>query len=221
MVKLIENIDLINDIDKYDMVLVGTNTYHTMGNGFQHKIRVNYPDVYKTNILTKYGDINKLGTYKLIKLNNQKKTTIVLCFISKGFNFRPDLKSEYLDYNAIIKVLEQIDLEYKNKNIATTILGHSKYEGNGDKDKLLNILTNKIKKNNLFIYDYEQLDYNKERVRLFYKLKSEHEETGKDTSTDIENIKLSTNNKNIGTNPNIRLKKIKNDILKIIKDNAK
>ncbi len=61
MIKIIKNVDLINDIDKYDVILVGTNTYHTMGNGFQKKIRFKCPESYKLNLTTKYGDKKKLG----------------------------------------------------------------------------------------------------------------------------------------------------------------
>lgn len=156
---IIKDIDLITQIDKFDVILVGTNTYHTMGNGFQKKIRLKYSESYNLNLTTKYGDKKKLGT--TITTNGTPR--ISLCFITHGYNFRPDLTPDYLDYDALEKCLKQANIEFSDMKVATTLIGGSKFDGNGDKKRILNIIESNSDKMDLCIYDYEQLDWNVEK----------------------------------------------------------
>lgn len=45
---------------------------------------------------------------------------------------------------------------YKGKHLASTLLGSSKFDGNGDKEKIRNIITTSLTDVDLTIYDYEQ-----------------------------------------------------------------
>ena len=56
MHQVIKYRDLIDDVELYDVILIGTNTYCTMNNGFQGKVRKKYNYVYDLNLSTKYGD---------------------------------------------------------------------------------------------------------------------------------------------------------------------
>ena len=80
MYHYIQRIDLIDDIEKYDVILIGTNCYCAMNNGFQGKVRKKYNFVYDLNLSTKYGDKNKLGKNKIQRkiFLKMKKIIIVI-----------------------------------------------------------------------------------------------------------------------------------------------
>lgn len=153
MIEIIKDIDLINEYEKYDVILVGVNLYHTMGNGFQRKVRIKVPETYELDISTNYGDKNKIGTI----VNTNTTPIFILCYIVKGYNFRPDINKDFLDYDALEKCLKIVNSRYKGKRVACPILGSSRFDGNGDKDRIMKIFDNSTNELNLFLYDYRQL----------------------------------------------------------------
>jgi hypothetical protein len=153
MIKVIKDVDLYNHVGEFDVVLVGTNNYCMMSQGIQLNIMLNYPYVYNKNLETKYGDPEKLGT--VLECASEGEPTFCLCFICGG-NFRPDLQKDYLSYESLEKCLKLVNILYKGKNVATTLLGASRFDGNGDKEKILEIFNNCITDVNLTIYDYYQ-----------------------------------------------------------------
>lgn len=154
MIKLIKDVDIYEHLNKYDVILVGTNVYCTMSQGLQLQLMLNYPYVYNKNLGTKYGDIEKMGT--LLECKEYSKPTICLCFITKGYNFRPDLENDYLSYESLAQCLYKINIIYKNRNIACPLLGSSKFDGNGNKDKIYKMFNDILTDVNVTIYDYEQ-----------------------------------------------------------------
>ena len=153
MIKVIKDVDLYDHVGEFDVVLVGTNNYCMMSQGIQLNIMLNYPYVYDKNLETKYGDPEKLGT--VLECASEGEPTFCLCFICGG-NFRPDLQKDYLSYESLEKCLKLVNILYKGKNVATTLLGASRFDGNGDKEKILEIFNNCITDVNLTIYDYYQ-----------------------------------------------------------------
>jgi hypothetical protein len=149
----IHNKPLIEDIFDYDLIIVGTGIHNALGNGFQYDVKINFPQVEKIVKQTPYADVRKLGSVTVVNENP------IFCvgFIHKG-GYRKDLNPDYLDYKALEDVLNLIDSNFENKKIATTLLGCSQYDGNGNKEKVLEIF-NKLSNNDFFIYDYEQRDY--------------------------------------------------------------
>jgi hypothetical protein len=153
MINVIKDVDLYNHVGEFDVVLVGTNNYCMMSQGIQLNIMLNYPYVYDKNLETKYGDPEKLGT--VLECASEGEPTFCLCFICGG-NFRPDLQKDYLSYESLEKCLKLVNILYKGKNVATTLLGASRFDGNGDKEKIMEIFNNCITDVNLTIYDYYQ-----------------------------------------------------------------
>ena len=153
MIDIIKDVDLFEHVDEYEAVLIGTNTYCTMSQGIQLKVMLDYPYVYDRNLETKYADPEKLGTILECKSNGEP--TFCLCFICGG-NFRPDLQKDYLSYESLEKCLRLVNLLYRGKKIATTLLGASRFDGNGDRDKIMEIFNKTIKDVDLTIYDYHQ-----------------------------------------------------------------
>ena len=153
MINIIKDVDLYEHVDEYDAVLIGTNTYCTMSQGIQLQVMLNYPYVYDKNLETKYADPEKLGT--IIDCKSDGEPTFCLCFICGG-NFRPDLQKDYLSYESLEKCLRLVNLLYRGKKIAAPLLGASRFDGNGDRDKIIEIFNNTIKDVDLTIYDYHQ-----------------------------------------------------------------
>lgn len=154
MITIVKDKPLIEDIFDYDIIIVGTGIHNALGNGFQYDVKINFPFVEEAVKNTPYADKRKLGTVTVIN----KQPMFCIGFIHQG-GFRKDLTPDFLDYQALTEVLTLIDDNFENKRIATTLIGCSQFDGNGDRDKVLEIFSGLSDKNEYFIYDYEQRDY--------------------------------------------------------------
>lgn len=171
MLTVIKDIDLMQDIGKYDVILIGTNTYCTLSQGIQRDIALNYPYVREDNLNTKYGDITKVGNILECKRDNEP--TITLLYINRGYPYRKKASDEYLDYDALEKCLKKVNNKYKDKKVATTLLGCSRFDGNGNKEKVLEIMDNTLTNVDVTVYDFfqksrdeKQIETRKREVRL-------------------------------------------------------
>lgn len=153
MINVIQD-DLFKHIGEYDAIVIGTNTCYSMRHGIQRQVSLKYPYVFNANLKTKYGDKSKLGTF--IECKEQGKPTFLLCFITDGINTRPDIKKDTLSYESLEKCLQIINIVYKGKNLASYLLGVSRFDGCGDKDKIFDIFKRNIKNLDMTIYDYKQ-----------------------------------------------------------------
>ena len=161
---IVEGIDLIHEINKFDVILVGTNTYCTMNNGFQGKIRRRYNFVYQANCKTKYADINKLGT----RVNVSGEGTIFsLCFISHGYNFTPNKKPVFVDYKSLENCLRTANVEFAGLKVATVLMGGTEFDGGGDKKLILKMMEENSDRIDLYVYDYVQHSSKTERSKVF------------------------------------------------------
>ena len=172
MIDIIKDEDLYNHLNEYDAVLIGTNTYQVMSNGIQLQLMLNYPYVYEENLKTKYADRRKIGT--LCECKKEGEPTICLCFIAKGYNFRSDLESDYLSYEGLENCLKLVNVLYKGKHLASYLLGSSEFDGNGERERIMNIFNDNIKDLDLTIYDYKQksrMDFVKETMTKEFEMK--------------------------------------------------
>jgi hypothetical protein len=154
MVQIIHDDNLFEKIKDYDAILVGANNYCTMRNGFPRKVMLHYPYVHEMNMKTKYGDPEKIGT--ILECKKENEPTFILCYIANGFNFRPDLNKEFVSYDGLEKCLKLVNVLYKGSNIACTLLGNSRFDGNGDKGKIIDIFEKSCTDINVTVYDYFQ-----------------------------------------------------------------
>lgn len=181
--KIINDIDLILDIFKYEMILCGTSTYNSLGNGFQHDIKINFPFINKKNMETAYADPRKLGTNLYI---NERNIIFALCYINSG-RFRPDLKKDYLDYKALESCLNDVANKYKDKKIATTLIGGSKFDGDGNREKILEIICNTCKDIDITIYDYVQENISDKNYRGWQEVKNSIGKVSKEEYYELKN----------------------------------
>lgn len=165
MITWVKDKDLYDDVSLFDIVLVGTNLYCTMSHGLQLQVMLNYPYVYNANLGTKYGDREKIGT--ILECAAVNEPTFCLCFITEGYNFRPDLQKDFLDYEALAKCLKLVSIKYEGKKIGTPLLGISPFEGNGDRDKIISIFEENLKNVDAYVYDYHQKS-RAEMIKEFY-----------------------------------------------------
>lgn len=154
MINIIKDEDLFYHIDEFDLILVGTGIHCSMAQGLQRDIMLNYPYVQERNMSTKYADKNKMGT--ILECKSEGQPTFVLLFICNDMH-RPDIKPQYVSYESIESCLKLVNILYKGKNIATTVLGCSRFDGNGDYDTVINMMNDLCKDINLTVYDYRQL----------------------------------------------------------------
>lgn len=164
MINIIKDVDLFDHVKEYDVCLIGTNLYCHMANGFQYKVMLDYPYVFNKNLETRYGDMEKLGT--ILECTEENEPTFCICFIVKG-NFRPYQFADYLEYEALEKCLKLVNINYKGKNIACPFLGCSRFDGNGDRDKVMEIFNRCLSDVDVTIYDYFQKSKNEEELERF------------------------------------------------------
>lgn len=166
--------DLIDEIQKYDVILIGTSIKNSLGNGFQHKIGVNFRDVLIKNNETNYDDPKKLGTCEVItSYVKQGFPIFVLCYITKG-RYRPDIIPDALDYDALKSCLELVNEHFKGKKVASTLMGSEKYEGGGDSREIYKIIANACTDIDLYIYDYIQRNFREENYDNYLNIVNEY-----------------------------------------------
>lgn len=162
--KVIEGKDLFDYIHKYDYVLLGVNINHSMANGLARDIALNYPHVHEMNLKTPYSDLRKMGT--ILECSKEGEPSVILLFITKGYSKKED---DYLDYDALEKCLRLINIRYKQAKVCCPIIGGGRFDGNGDKDKILSMIDGILSDLDITVYDYEQLSRDeKYRQRVAY-----------------------------------------------------
>lgn len=168
--EIIKDKDAIWETDKYDVVLLGTSIYNMLTNGLQSKMRIKYPELETANQSTAYGDLKKLGK----RVTVEGTPIISLLYICKY----PNSKRVFLDYDALESCLETANSEFKGKKVMTTVLGCSRFDGNGDREKVLEIIEKATPDLYIDVYDYEQMAKRDEfmvHVRKMYKyIKSDY-----------------------------------------------
>ena len=171
MLHIIKDKDPIWDTDNYDVILLGTNIYCMLGNGFQNKLKNKYPKIEEINDKTNYGDRRKLGK----RITIEGEPVISLLYIC---NY-PNKKWASIDYDALENAMATANVEFKGKKVMTTMLGTTIFDGNGDREKVMEILENNCSGMDLYVYDYNQLNKKDEigayvnKIKALYKAEPE------------------------------------------------
>lgn len=172
-IKVLKDVDLYPHVGEYDCVLIGTSTYCNMSQGIQLQVMLNYPYVQEENMKTKYADQEKLGT--ILRCEKEGEPSFCLCFITDSYGFRPDLQKDYLSYESLEKCLKLVDILYKDKKLACPLLGASRFDGNGEHDRIMDVFNDSVKNIDLTIYDY----YQKSRKEMLHETYAREQEVKK------------------------------------------
>lgn len=165
--KIVNSDTLIRDYKEYDVILVPMSINNAMNRGFAYDIKLNFPNVYNEEQTTPYGDRRKYGTIKEIVSND---TIFVICYVHTG-GFKNGI---FIDYKFLEQSLTLVNKRFKDKKVASTIIGVSKYDGNGDRKTILDIFSKKCTDVDLYLYDFEQKDTKYEYFKMIASLRNDY-----------------------------------------------
>ena len=166
MVNVIKS-ELIPHIFEYEVVLFPMGVNNAMNNGFAYELSVNAPKVRESENLSNYGDQRKLGTIHETVVDN---TAFCACYIHNG-GFHKDKNGSFLDYNHLEACLNAVAKKYKGKKIASIVIGCNNSDGNGDKERILELLKHSFTDCNIDVYDFEEIDY---KTKIFKEIAAIH-----------------------------------------------
>ena len=152
-VTIVKDKFLIEDIKKYTIVLVPMSANNSMNSGFAYEIGLNFPPIREKVQTTPYGDRRKFGTVSVFK---DEGITFCICFMHTGGQSK---QAEYVKYDSLANCLDLININFKGKTVASPILGSTKYDGRGDKEKIINIFKEHCTDIDLILYDYEERNF--------------------------------------------------------------
>ena len=152
-VTIVKDKFLIEDIKKYTIVLVPMSANNSMNSGFAYEIGLNFPPIREKVQTTPYGDRRKFGTVSVFK---DEGITFCICFMHTGGQSK---QVEYVKYDSLADCLDLININFKGKTVASPILGSTKYDGRGDKEKIINIFKEHCTDIDLILYDYEERNF--------------------------------------------------------------
>lgn len=129
---------------KFDIILHGSNIYHTMGAGVAKQIKENFPDAYKADKATKHGDFSKIGTwsycvYKQRVLDKNKYCMIINAYTQNTFS---NGYSDVFCYDGFVAILKDISDKYPHHSIGMPLIGCGLAGGN--KERILKIIEDTI-----------------------------------------------------------------------------
>ena len=152
-VTIVKDKFLIEDIKKYTIVLVPMSANNSMNSGFAYEIGLNFPPIREKVQTTPYGDRRKFGTVSVFK---DEGITFCICFMHTGGQSK---QAEYVKYDSLADCLDLININFKGKTVASPILGSTKYDGRGDKEKIINIFKEHCTDIDVILYDYEERNF--------------------------------------------------------------
>lgn len=106
----------------FDVIVHGCNCFCTMGAGIAKQIRYHFPDAYKEDKKTKYGDYNKLGNFTFVNVKNNLDQSLKIINAYTQYEYGRNKKN--VDYRAIKSVFEKIyDITNENDKIGIPKIG--------------------------------------------------------------------------------------------------
>lgn len=144
--------ELICHVADYDVILFGMGINNSFSGGFANEIAVNFPKVRDDeNRDSPYGDKRKYGDVYETECDG---IIFCACYMHNG-GYRKN-GNEYVDYESLKLCIDKMSQKYKGKKIASPLIGASKCDGNGDKERIMSIYRDAFSDCDIDIYVCEQ-----------------------------------------------------------------
>lgn len=155
MVTVISDRHLFYDLRDYKIILIGIGSNCSMGRGFSFAIKRHFPNVALTEKTTGYCDLRKYGEVHPIESDGIK---FCLCYINNNVPSHWE-GGLYLRYEALESCLRKINSEFKGQRIGSPIMGSTRFDGGGDKDRIISMFEKICTDVDVFLYDEGEWDY--------------------------------------------------------------
>lgn len=116
----------------FNIIVHGCNCFHTMGAGIAKQIKEQYPEAYKADLKTPFGDDKKLGTYSVML---GKRFNIINAYTQ--FKTRSHYNECVFDYFAFVNILDSLIVDYKGCHFGFPAIGTGLAGGNLSTVKLI------------------------------------------------------------------------------------
>ncbi len=117
--------DLIKDAHQFDVIGHGCNCFCQMGSGIAKTVRQVYPEAYKADLKTQYGDRSKLGNYTYVMYES-----LVVANLYTQYKYtRTDVDA---DYDAIRSCMKALKKDFPGKKIGLPLIGAGLAGGDWD-----------------------------------------------------------------------------------------
>ncbi|HFI1945001.1 TPA: macro domain-containing protein [Yersinia enterocolitica] len=125
---------------KFDVIVHGCNCFCTMQDGIAKTIKSVFPEAYKKDTETKFGDKGKLGNFSAVSITRDPITFIIINAYTQ-YDYRNGGK--LVDYRAIESVFSRIRSAYSGLRIGFPQIGAGL--GGGDWKIISKIIENALK----------------------------------------------------------------------------
>ena len=110
---------------EFDVIVQGCNCFCRMGSGIAKEIRARYPRAYQVDMLTREGDIQKLGTWTDADAGKFWIINAYTQFATASFP-----GEDVFEYCAFELILQKLAYTYPGKNIGLPYIGMGLAGGN-------------------------------------------------------------------------------------------
>lgn len=145
---------MVSKIPEYEVILVPMGINNSFNSGFRRDIAVNFEGIKEAEAASsRYGDKGKFGSIMSV---NIRGIIFVFCYMDKG-GYRA---GDSVNYEALESCLRLVEKAYGGMRIASPLMGYGKFDGRGDKDRLIKIFTDRFSesKANVDLYVFESVD---------------------------------------------------------------
>lgn len=109
--------DLVRDAEQFEVICHGSNCFNTMGAGIAVGIKKKFPEAYKIDCETQYGDTKKLGT--LTYTTTQQNPIVVNAYTQYKYGHN----AVHADYDAIRNCMKKVKELFGGKKIGLPLIG--------------------------------------------------------------------------------------------------